>query len=114
MYVFTSDELLIALKHAKERGVKVRIILEKRVMSDDNIATFQALKTYGIDVKWASKLFTLTHAKFLIIDGTTVIIGSHNFSDNALTSNREASVLIERSAAVDEFKHIFEQDWNRE
>jgi phosphatidylserine/phosphatidylglycerophosphate/cardiolipin synthase-like enzyme len=111
MYVFSSEELLETLKRAHERGVKIRIILEKRVVSDENKKMFNALQSSGIEVRWASKVFTLTHAKFIIVDGKKVVVGSHNFSDRALNFNREASVLLERTNVVEYFKNIFENDW---
>ncbi len=111
VYLLTSDEVINALKNAQDRGVKIRIILEKRVMGGNNEAAYDALKSYGIKVKWASKLFKLTHIKMLITDAKRVILGSHNLGDNALNSNREASLLIEKTDAVDEFKRMFESDW---
>lgn len=111
MYVFTSEETLDALKRAHNRGVKIRVILERRVVGGSNEEMFNLLSSYGIDVRWASKTFKLTHAKFMIIDGKKVIVGSHNFSDSALTLNRETSVLLERTDVVEQFKSVFENDW---
>ncbi len=111
VYVFASEEILDALKKAHERGIKIRVIIEKRVISGNNAEIFNALNAAGIDVRWASNKFALTHSKFVIIDGKKVIVGSHNFSNHAFYLNREASLLIEKSVAVEEFKKIFEEDW---
>lgn len=111
MYVFTSEEIVKAIKRASDRGVAVRIILEKRVINDDNEKNFNELRTYGIDIKWASQSYRLTHAKFIIVDGKAVLVGSHNFSNSAMRENREASVIIRAEKIVKEFKEIFEEDW---
>ncbi len=112
MYVLTSRDVIDALKRAHGRGVGVRVILEKRVIGGDNSEAFDALSGYGINVRWASENFKLTHSKFMIIDGRLVLVGSHNFSNSALTLNREASVIIEKSpATINSFKMVFEEDW---
>lgn len=110
MYVFTSDEIADALKRAHDRGVDVRLILEKRVATEDNPKNYAELKDYGIAVRWASTGYQLTHAKFTIVDGKAVLVGSHNFSNAAMRKNREASVIVTGST-VEEFKQVFEQDW---
>src|SRR3989338_2823576 len=112
MYVFTSDEIANALKRAHDRGVQVQIILEKRVATDGNPRYYNELNDYGIDVRWASFDYALTHAKFIIVDGERVLVGSHNFSNAALERNREASVIL-TGDIVEEFKRIFEEDWNK-
>jgi phosphatidylserine/phosphatidylglycerophosphate/cardiolipin synthase-like enzyme len=112
MYVLTSDDVVKALKNARDRGVVVRVILEKRVIGADNNEAFEALSSHGIEVRWASETFKLTHSKFMLVDGRRVLVGSHNFSKSALTMNREASVIIENDPAViGSFKKIFEEDW---
>ena len=111
MYVFTSDKILQALKRASDRGVQVRIILEKRVINSDNQKNYNELKVYGVNVKWASQEYALTHAKFMILDGKTMLVGSHNFSENAMYKNREASVIIQSANVVDDFRKVFEEDW---
>ena len=111
MYVFTSDDILQSLKRARDRGVKIRIVLEKRISNNENQKIFAALKIYGIEVRWASIEYALTHAKFIIIDGKRVLVGSHNFSNSAMHKNREASVLIQSEKIASDFQRVFEEDW---
>ncbi len=110
MYVFSSDELLDALKRARARGVSVRVILEKRVMSEQNVYMYEQLLLSGIDVYWASENYKLTHSKFMVADSSRLLVGSHNFSDSAMEYNREASVILE-GPVVAEFVRVFEEDW---
>ena len=48
----------------------------------------------GWRLRWA-KPSRLLHAKFICIDGRTVITGSHNLSWSAISSNIDLSVVIE-------------------
>jgi cardiolipin synthase A/B len=110
MYVFTSEDIVDALKRAQDRGVNVQIILERRVATGENPKHYDELLAYGIDIRWASYGYALTHAKFIIADGKRVLVGSHNFSDSAMHRNREASVVLTGNI-VEEFKRVFEKDW---
>ncbi len=107
MYVFTNNNLQEALIDAKDRGVKVRVILEQEIESNEDC--FYNLILNDIEVKWAPRKFSRTHSKFMIIDNKLVFVGSTNFSHHAVTSNREAAVLT--SCSVKDFMFIFEQDW---
>ena len=111
IYVFSSQDVMDALIDAKNRGVNVRVIMEKRTMSNTNQETFDYLRNNGVEVRWASTAYKLTHSKFIIVDGKKVFVGSHNFSNSALNYNREASVII-TGEAVEEFIRVFEQDWS--
>jgi len=112
IYTFSSDEVVSALIKAKNRGVNVRVIMEKRIIGKQNEETFVALSAAGVKVRWASTEFKLTHSKFMVIDGTRVLVGSHNLSKNALRQNREASVIF-TGPEVSEFIKVFEEDWVR-
>ncbi len=108
MYVFSNYELQEALINAQKRGVKVRVILEQEIESNEDC--FYNLVSNDIEVRWAPRTFSRTHSKFMIIDGKKVFVGSTNFSYHAVTSNREAAVLT--SCAVKDFIEVFESDWN--
>lgn len=111
IYVFTSRDVVAALERAKARGVDVRIILERDVISGDNDEIYRELAAKGINVRYASAFYKLTHSKFIIIDGKTVLVGSHNLSNSALYDNREASVIVRDAATAKEFAAAFETDW---
>ncbi len=111
MYVFTSREVVEALERAKYRGVRIRIILERSTISGSNSEIFNELASKGINVRYATEDYQLTHSKFMVIDSRLVFVGSHNFSNSALHRNREASVIIEDYFTVIEFSEAFERDW---
>jgi len=112
LYVFSYRRLADELIGAKERGVRVRVLLEPTLSgSNPNLEMAEYLGDAGIEVRWALPSRT-NHAKFAIIDGRKVLVGSHNWSYSAMSTNREASVLVEDEEAVGEFEAVFEEDWN--
>jgi len=112
VYAFSYEVLADELIRAQERRVQVRVLLEPSLSGNNpNLATAETLRDGGVAVRWADPSRT-NHAKFLIIDGRRVLVGSHNWSWHAMNSNREASLLVEDPATVREFEDVFEQDWN--
>jgi cardiolipin synthase A/B len=114
MYLFSYDPLADELILAKKRGVEVRVILEPRLSgSNDNLDTVKTLRDSGVDARWATLEYKLTHTKAMIIDKKKVLVGSTNWSSSALKKNREYSVLIEDERIVMEFFQNFEKDWEK-
>jgi len=84
---------------AHKRGVKIQAI--------SNIPDIvRILKEQGISAK---KLATtkLVHAKIMIIDEKNIVIGSHNYTQNAFNINYELSVLIGNCAGAERFVKYF-------
>ncbi len=95
-------ELVTELVNAHKRGVKVTVILDQNVSfnqtgrmgpkEDKNEAIFIYLKQQGIPA-YFDNLFITTHSKAIVIDEETVIVGSSNWTESAIRTNREASCL---------------------
>ncbi|MFH1520433.1 MAG: phospholipase D family protein, partial [Candidatus Micrarchaeota archaeon] len=111
MYVFTSRDAVEALERAKQRGVQIRIIIERDIISGQNSEIYNELNSKNIQTRYASQTYALTHSKIIIVDGKTVLVGSHNLSNSALYKNREASVIIYDRVIVNKFIAVFEKDW---
>lgn len=109
VYEFSYKLLADALIDARERNVRIRVILEPSVYQ--NNAMFRYLVNNGIDVNWASENFHVTHSKFMVVDGMVVLVGSMNWSENSMRSNREASVIIRSREISNDFERIFESDF---
>jgi len=89
--------------------VDVKVLLEKNPYMAPNLnnATFNILKEAGIDVKWSnSKLFTLNHAKFYIVDDE-LILSSGNLSYSTFTKNRDFFLITPESSLITDFQQIF-------
>ncbi len=111
MYEMTdSSGLGAVMAAARARGVTVRLILEPRVNSKAIPAMVAGLSASGVQVKWASLQYTLTHSKMMIIDGHVVLVGSINFSKAAQNTNREADAVLDGPVAA-EYEKVFETDW---
>ncbi len=113
LYQFSYTPLMDALVAAKERGVRVRVILEPRLDGKDNLNAMARLKGEGVDARWATLEFALTHSKTAVIDGKEVLVGSQNWSYNAMLRNRESAVVVVSSEVAGEFEGVFEEDWEK-
>lgn len=96
-----------SLKKAHDSGVNVEVVLDQNIdftgeegasVGAKNLAAYVYLRKSGIPV-YFDDAATYTHAKALIIDEETVIVGSSNWSRAAFEVNQETNVLI-RSATV--------------
>jgi len=93
------NDLVWALGNACERGVAVNVILEGRSdIIEINQAAFDYLSSVGANITYDAGGIT-THCKLLIVDELFVLVGSHNWTESAMSYNHEASVLI-RSAEI--------------
>lgn len=110
MYLFTSDTLVRELSDAQKRGVRVRVIMEPRVEDSRKDKVFGLLQELGVKMRWASFSYKLTHSKLILVDGRVALVGSINFSESALTRNREAAAVVE-GEVVKELAATFEEDW---
>ena len=99
-----ANNLIRALVKAKKRGVKVHVLLEDRI--EENRKAYDYLKENGVNVAFDSPLTTL-HAKVVVIDGKTVFIGSHNWSEGALDWNHEVSLRVDSEEFAREMVEYF-------
>jgi len=104
-YSFTSTLIAKALTDAHDRGVKVKVILDKSQRLERHtsatILVNAGIPTY-VDAKHA-----IAHNNVMIIDQLTVITGSFNYTKDAEVSNAE-NLLVIRSEKLAE---IYLRDW---
>jgi phosphatidylserine/phosphatidylglycerophosphate/cardiolipin synthase-like enzyme len=109
-YSFTSAPLAQALVEARDRGVRVRIVLDKGQRTDHySSATFflnHHLPTF-IDDQHA-----IAHNKVILIDGRVLITGSFNFTRASEERNAENLLIFHDrpklvGAYQDNFEHHF-------
>ncbi len=111
MYTFSNMNLADAIVAQARQGVKCRVILELRLDNPSSVIKMaDYLTSHGVEVRFASKKFTLTHSKQMIIDGRRALVGSINFSNNAVSKNREAAVILS-GPVVSQYQDIFNSDW---
>ncbi len=109
-YTFSQTPIRDALLRAHDKGIPVRLAIDAAQNKPGSRAT--ELAAGGVDVRFVGSA-GLQHAKFMVIDGDTVLTGSNNFSSTG-TSINEENTLILRGAGdprVKGFKCHFEIIW---
>ena len=87
------NQLLYALVDAKKRGLDVRVLVDDPTLRSYP-DTISFLKNNSIPIRLDKSKGVTSHMKIVIIDGKYLIIGSHNWTESALSYNHEYSVLI--------------------
>jgi phosphatidylserine/phosphatidylglycerophosphate/cardiolipin synthase-like enzyme len=109
VYSFTRDSLATALISAKERGVEVRVVIERERAYEQG-SEYPRLKSAGVDVRLDGNP-NLMHHKFMVIDGYVVVTGSYNWSSAAEDRNDENIVVILDRDVAQRFVQEFERVW---
>lgn len=100
--------LLDGLEDAADRGVDVRILADQE--GDDTEAILERLAADGVHTRQDSRLSTL-HSKIVLADGVA-LVGSHNWTEAALSSNHEGTVLIADGTVAAEYAAWFDGLWD--
>lgn len=93
----------------KKYGDKIRIRFFTeglRETVDRNKITAEFLERCGVEVRYGS-----THAKGFSIDGRYVLFGSTNLTNQSMTKNYEANLLIDDEKISSEFTNYFLHLW---
>ena len=94
-YSFTSAPIAKALLDAHKRGVKILAVLDKSNQIDKySAATF--LENAGIPVLIDAE-HAIAHNKVIVIDDSTVLTGSFNFSKAAEEKNAENLLVLKKA-----------------
>lgn len=106
-YSFTSRPIAQALVDARRRGVTVEAILDKSQLTSRKAQMgflAQAGIPVGIDAAHA-----IAHNKVIIVDGSTVLTGSFNFTEAGEEHNAENLLVIRNR----ELAERYEANWRR-
>ncbi len=119
-------QLVNAVISAKDRGLDVEVVLdenidfqkqgnltEKNLKRTKNIPAYEIFKQNNVPVFFDSPS-SYTHSKVIVIDGSTTILGSANWSTTALTRNIESNVLIRSKNFASEVLSHLESDVQRQ
>lgn len=112
IYSFTLGGIKDALIRAKERGVKVRIIMDKQ-QAGNQYAVDEELEAQKIELLRDTNS-RLMHNKVAIIDKKIVVTGSFNWSTNARDYNDENIIIIHDEIIATAYKNRFEKLWIRD
>lgn len=111
-YTFTSPRIAYALARARRRGVDVVALLDARESRQRNeAAAIRTLVEAGVPVRFDGAHST-AHNKVLVIDGSTVVTGSLNFTVSAERHSAENVLFIRNDPPVIQaFLTNFAQHW---
>ena len=115
-YVLSDPAVIEALSDAADRGVTIRLYLDKGQFSEHgprNGGQIEALLTYPNVTARVKGRGVLMHLKAYAIDGARLRTGSGNFSRSGLTAQDNDLVLVEDRQVVDCFERDFDAIFSR-
>jgi phosphatidylserine/phosphatidylglycerophosphate/cardiolipin synthase-like enzyme len=110
-YSFSSPKVADALIAAYQRGVAVRVVLDKthaKRRYDAVVSMYEA----GIPIR-VNHRYAIMHNKYLIIDDETIQTGSFNYTVSAEKRNAENVVLIKHNKRLaKKYRKNWQQLWD--
>ncbi|MFP3019615.1 MAG: phospholipase D family protein [Arsenophonus sp.] len=92
VYSFTSKPIALALVDAKQRGVNIRMVADKK-SNGGKYTAVTYLVNHRIPVRLNNK-YAIMHNKFIIVDGHSVETGSFNYTKSAAFRNAENVIYL--------------------
>lgn len=119
--IYTLDHPGVAyiLLESMRKGVSVTVLAEGDPaggMPKDELGMLSALSNGGADVRVMKRSddgfrrYTYMHAKYAVVDGSTVILTSENWTQSSFSSNRGWGAVVRSESCASIFKSVFESD----
>lgn len=121
VYTFTNRKIAYALVRAHRKGVRIRVIIDKR-SNESQYTKSGFLRANGIDIKIMSGLKAsgprdwdgLMHHKFAVIDDKILLTGSLNWTASAISKNHENLLIMKDCSIAIEFIEEFSRLWEKD
>ena len=107
-FSFTSQEMAATVRMKRRSGLSVKALFHGSGAQTEH-SQYKALQEVGADVYLSHNRRGVMHNKVIIIDRSTVITGSFNFSNNANKSNDENLLIIHSP----ELAAVYEEEFQR-
>ncbi len=108
-YGFTHNGIAQALVRAHQRGVLVRVLLDKK-SANSNRFVISLLENAQIEVRQDGK-HSIAHNKVMVIDLNQVITGSFNFTNSAATHNAENFLILKSEDLAQQYRLQWKNHW---
>jgi phosphatidylserine/phosphatidylglycerophosphate/cardiolipin synthase-like enzyme len=102
-----------ALAAARARGVRVRVLLEPQPEDDPGLGARAGdlLTSLGIEWQRTNPSFSLSHAKYAVLDGTRALILTFNSTASDFRSCRDFGIVDDDPDDARFMQALFEADW---
>jgi hypothetical protein len=109
VYNFTSGHIAEALVNAKNRGVKIRVVMDKKQAGKEG-SLYDFLKEEGFDVQLLKgRVGGSMHNSFVIFDNQLVLTGSYSWTEYAEKFNYENAIVSDEKPVVE----MYQDEFNR-
>jgi hypothetical protein len=106
--IFTAGEIAEALYEAKERGVKIRIIIDRK-QEKKRYPVLEFLKEKDFDLRFLKgNIGGFMNHTFAIFDAERLVTGSYNWTEYAEKFNYENAIFIDEPDTIKRFQEEFE------
>jgi len=114
-YLISDPSIVQALQTAKLHGCDVRVLMEEAPFGgfSMNQTVRNELRSAGIDANWGNRVYSFTHAKYIVIDEVMAWIMTANLSKSAFDKNREILIRTSSQSVVGDLVRIFWADRRR-
>ena len=111
MYTFTDREIAQSILKAKDRGVDVKIYLDRSQVNAKYTKSRYFINNGIKDIRISSNNYIM-HNKFAVIDNKIVITGSYNWTASAGERNDENLLVIDNKNIIEKYQNQFNNLWN--
>jgi len=112
-FTFTAGDIAEALYQAKERGVKIRVIID-RTQEAKRYPVLKFLKEEGFDLQFLKgNIGGSMNDTFAIFDDRLLVTGSYTWTEYAEKFNYENAIFIDEPGVVVKYKKEFESLYDR-
>ncbi|MDA8130229.1 MAG: phospholipase D-like domain-containing protein [Elusimicrobia bacterium] len=115
MFSITLKDNPDALLRAKERGVRIRMVVDESHLYPKADPQIKRLISAGVDIRTlrGTGRYGVNHNKILICDGKAVAVGSYNWTFGATFSNHENTMVAQHPAYLAGYNAYFEWMWSK-
>ena len=110
IFSLTLDSIAEAILEAFQRGIKVRVIADDECAKNKG-SNIKLIASVGVPCKTDNAIYHMHH-KFAVIDNSVVIMGSFNWTGQAVKYNQENIFFYEDKNIANQYATEFERLWN--
>jgi competence ComEA-like helix-hairpin-helix protein len=111
MYTFTDREIAQAILRAKDRGVDIKIYLDRSQVNAKYSKSRYFINNGMEGIRISSNNYIM-HNKFAVIDNEIVITGSYNWTASAGKRNDENLLVIDDKNIIKKYQNQFNNLWS--